>query len=196
MLDVAIQERLARDLQGETRFDSFSCGRYATDASIYQMMPAGVIIPKAPGDIAVALLAARDADIPLTMRGGDDVSFIACGVMVLHALQAAEQLAKEGVEARVINLHTIKPIDRAAIIAAAKETGAIVTAEEHTVVGGLGGAVAEVVVQEHPVPMRFFGVLDRFGTSGDPAELLKAFHLMPEDLVKAAKDVLRLKQPL
>ncbi|NCQ22819.1 MAG: FAD-binding oxidoreductase, partial [Roseovarius sp.] len=70
MLDVAIQERLARDLQGETRFDSFSCGRYATDASIYQMMPAGVIIPKAPGDIAVALLAARDADIPLTMRGG------------------------------------------------------------------------------------------------------------------------------
>ncbi|PIQ84687.1 MAG: transketolase [Candidatus Omnitrophica bacterium CG11_big_fil_rev_8_21_14_0_20_63_9] len=132
----------------------------------------------------------------LTMRGGDDVSFIACGVMVLHALQAAEQLAKEGVEARVINLHTIKPIDRAAIIAAARETGAIVTAEEHTVVGGLGGAVAEVVVQEHPVPMRFVGVLDRFGTSGDPAELLKAFHLMPEDLVKAAKDVLRLKQPL
>jgi len=128
------------------------------------------------------------------MRPGDDMTFIGCGVMVAHALQAADQLAKEGIEARVINLHTIKPLDQATILAAAKETGAIVTAEEHTVLGGLGGAVAEVIVQHHPVPMRFVGVNDQFGTSGDPAELLKVFHLMPEDLVKAAKDVLRLKQ--
>ena len=128
------------------------------------------------------------------MRPGDDMTFIGCGVMVAHALQAADQLAKEGIEARVINLHTIKPLDQATILAAAKETGAIVTAEEHTVLGGLGGAVAEVIVQHHPVPMRFVGVHDQFGTSGDPAELLKVFHLMPEDLVKAAKDVLRLKQ--
>ena len=128
------------------------------------------------------------------MRPGDDMTFIGCGVMVAHALQAADQLAKEGIEARVINLHTIKPLDQATILAAAKETGAIVTAEEHTVLGGLGGAVAEVIVQPHPVPMRFVGVHDQFGTSGDPAELLKVFHLMPEDLVKAAKDVLRLKQ--
>ena len=130
----------------------------------------------------------------VVMRPGDDMTFIGCGVMVAHALQAADQLAKEGIEARVINLHTIKPLDQATILAAAKETGAIVTAEEHTVLGGLGGAVAEVIVQHHPVPMRFVGVHDRFGTSGDPAELLKVFHLMPEDLVKAAKDVLRLKQ--
>ncbi len=129
-----------------------------------------------------------------TLRSGDDVTLIACGVMVHHALQAAEQLAKDDIQARVINLHTIKPIDRQTIVAAARETGAIVTAEEHTVVGGLGGAVAEVVVQEQPVPMRFVGVMDRFGTSGDPAELLKAFHLMPEDVARAAKDVLRLKQ--
>ena len=128
------------------------------------------------------------------MRPGDDVTLIACGIMVAHALQAAGQLAKEGIEARVINLHTIKPIDQATLIAAAKETGAIVTAEEHTVLGGLGGAVAEVLVQHHPVPMRFVGVNDQFGTSGDPAVLLKIFHLMPDDLVKAAKDVLRLKQ--
>lgn len=128
------------------------------------------------------------------LRNGDDVSLIACGTMVGHALQAAEQLAREDIQARVINLHTIKPIDRAKLIAAAKETGAIVTAEEHTVVGGLGSAVAEVLVQTHPVPMRFVGVNDRFGTSGDPAELLKAFHLMPEDIAKAAKDVLRAKQ--
>ena len=128
------------------------------------------------------------------MRPGDDVALVGCGVMVALCLHAAEQLAKEGIEARVINLHTIKPLDQAALLAAAKETGAIVTAEEHTVLGGLGGAVAELLVQAHPVPMRFVGVNDQFGTSGDPAELLKAFHLMPDDIVKAAKDVLRLKQ--
>ena len=128
------------------------------------------------------------------MRPGDDVTIIGCGVMVAHALQAADLLAKEDIRARVINCHTIKPLDRAALVAAAMETGAIVTAEEHTVLGGLGSAVAEVLVQAHPVPMRFVGVQDQFGTSGDPAELLKAFHLMPEDIVTAAKDVLRLKQ--
>ncbi len=128
------------------------------------------------------------------MRDGDEVTLVACGVMVAHALQAAERLAKEGIEARVIDLHTIKPIDRETLITAAKETGAIVTAEEHTVLGGLGSAVAEVLGQTPPVPMRFVGVDDRFGTSGDPADLMKVFHLMPEDLVKAAKDVLHLKQ--
>ena len=94
----------------------------------------------------------------------------------------------------MINLHTIKPLDRQTLVAAAKETGAIVTAEEHTILGGMGSAVAELLVQSHPVPMRFVGVEDRFGTSGDPAALMAAFHLMPEDLVRAAKDVLRLKQ--
>ena len=128
------------------------------------------------------------------MRRGDDVTIAACGVMVGHALQAADQLAREDVQARVLNVHTIKPLDEAALTAAAKETGALVTAEEHTVLGGLGGAIAEVLAQRHPVPMRFVGVHDRFGTSGDPAELLKAFHLMPEDIVKAVKDVLRVKQ--
>jgi transketolase len=128
------------------------------------------------------------------MRRGDDVTIAACGVMVAHALQAAEQLAREDIQARVLNVHTIKPLDEATLTAAAKETGALVTAEEHTVLGGLGGAVAELLVQTHPVPMRFVGVHDRFGTSGDPADLLKVFHLMPEDIVKAVKDVLRLKQ--
>ncbi len=127
------------------------------------------------------------------LRDGGDVSIVACGVMVAQALQAAEQLANEAIEARVINLHTIKPIDRETLVAAAKDTGAIVTAEEHTVLGGLGGAVAEVLVQAAPVPMRFVGVQDRFGTSGTPDELLKAFHLMPEDLVRAVRDVLRAK---
>lgn len=141
----------------------------------------------------------KDADVfrighANTLREGTDVTIIACGVMVTHALQAADLLAKEDVHARVINMHTVKPLDKAAIIKAACDTGAIVTAEEHTVLGGLGGAVAEVVVQEHPVPMQFVGVNDRFGTSGDPAVLLKVFGLMPENIAKAVKDVLRLKQ--
>ena len=130
----------------------------------------------------------------IVMRPGQDVTIVACGVMVAHALQAAEQLAKDEIQARVIDLHTIKPLDRTTLVAAAKETGAVVTAEEHTVLGGLGGAVAELLAQTHPVPMRFVGINDRFGTSGDPADLLKAFHLMPEDIAKAVKDVLRLKQ--
>ncbi len=130
------------------------------------------------------------------MRPGDDVTLVGCGLMVAHALAAAELLAKEDIQARVINLHTIKPVDRATLIAAAKETGAVVTAEEHTVLGGLGSAVAEVLAQAHPVLMRFVGVNDRFGTSGDPAELLKQFHLMPEDIARAARDVLRVKQTL
>lgn len=129
----------------------------------------------------------------ILLRDGDDVTLVACGVLVAHALQAAEWLVKEDIHARVIDLHTIKPIDAPTLIAAAKETGAMVTAEEHTVLGGMGSAVAEVLVQAHPVPMRFVGVQDRFGTSGDPADLLKVFHLMPEDIVHAAKDVLRLK---
>ena len=130
----------------------------------------------------------------VVMRPGDDVTIAACGLMVTHSLQAAERLAKEDIDARVINVHTIKPLDRATLITAAKETGAIVSVEEHTVLGGLGSAIAEVLVQQTPVPMRFVGVEDRFGTSGDPADLLKAFHLMPEDIVKAVKDVIRLKQ--
>ena len=130
----------------------------------------------------------------IRLRPGDDVTLVACGTLVGHALEAAERLAKEDIQARVLNVHTIKPLDTAALVEAARETGAIVTAEEHTVIGGLGGAVAEALAQRHPVPMRFVGVEDRFGTSGDPDALFKAFHLMPEDIVRAAKDVLRLKQ--
>ena len=124
------------------------------------------------------------------LKDGKDVTIIACGVEVSEALLAHEALKKEGISARVINLHTIKPIDRDAIIKAAKETGAIVTAEEHTVVGGMGSAVAEVVIQNHPVPMEFVGVKDRFGESGDPKELFKLFGLTSEDIVKAVKKIM------
>src|SRR3989338_4429878 len=108
-------------------------------------------------------------------RDGNDVAIIACGLMVHEAVVAAEELAKEGISAMVINNHTIKPIDRKTIISAAKKTGAIVTAEEHQVYGGLGSAVSEVLAEHYPVPVRMVGIFDTFGESGAPAELLKKY---------------------
>ncbi len=111
-------------------------------------------------------------------RDGSDVAIIACGLMVWPALQAAEQLQKDhNINACVINNHTIKPIDGVTIDKAARECGCIVTAEEHQVYGGLGSAVAEIVVKNHPVPMEFVGIKDTFGTSGEPEELLEKFDL-------------------
>lgn len=128
------------------------------------------------------------------LRPGKDVTIIACGVMVAEALSAAEQLKTQGIDARVINMHTIKPIDVEAIIKAAKETGAIVTAEEHQIFGGLGSAVAEVVVEECPVPMQIIGVNDSFGESGTPAQLQAHFGLKDTNIVTAVKNVLSRKR--
>jgi transketolase len=125
---------------------------------------------------------------------GRDLTIIACGVMVYEALRARETLAGAGVSARVVNLHTIKPLDRQLIIRCARETGAIITAEEHQVNGGLGGAVAEAVVQEHPVPMELVAVHDRFGQSGKPAELMDAFGLRARDIVAAAEKLIARKR--
>jgi len=127
------------------------------------------------------------------LKEGKDVSIIACGVEVYEALCAHEALKKENISARVINLHTIKPIDKDLIIKAARETGAVVTAEEHTIVGGMGSAVSEVLSQSCPVPMEFIGVKDRFGESGDPKELFKLFGLTAGDIIKAAKKVIARK---
>ena len=124
---------------------------------------------------------------------GNDVTIIATGLMVNEALIAAEQLKSEGINARVINMATIKPIDREAIIAAARETGAIVTAEEHTIIGGLGSAVAEVVCETVPVPVVRVGVNDTFGKSGPAVELLKIFGLSAENIVQKAKEAIALK---
>ena len=129
----------------------------------------------------------------LTMRAGGDVAIVACGVMVYEALVAADELAGEGIDARVINMHTIKPIDEPLLAQAAAECGAIVTAEEHQVNGGLGGAVAEVVVRRHPVPMEFVAVLDRFGQSGKPDELMTKFGLKAPNIVQAVRRVLKRK---
>jgi transketolase len=124
------------------------------------------------------------------LRQGSDVTLAANGTMVAQALRAAELLAREGIEARVLNLSSLRPLDREAIGRAARETGAIVTVEEHSVYGGLGGAVAEVVVSTHPVPMRLLGVPGVFAPTGSPAWLLEYFGLTPEGIVKAAKQLL------
>jgi len=128
------------------------------------------------------------------LREGKDLAIFACGQMVSETLIACDALAKEGVHARVINLHTPKPIDKDVIIAASLETGAIVTAEEHTVMGGFGSAIAEVVSQSCPVPIKMVGVQDRFGLSGEPDELFKHFGLTAGDIVKAAREVLKMKK--
>ncbi len=126
----------------------------------------------------------------VTMKQGNDVTIIACGIMVSKAMEAAELLEKENVSVRVINMHTIKPIDKDAIVKAAKETKAIVTAEEHNVIGGLGSAVSEVVVNTNPVPMRFVGIKDTFGESGTGDELLEKYGLTSKDIVKAVKELI------
>jgi transketolase len=127
------------------------------------------------------------------LREGDAATIIATGVMVEKALVAADLLQDEGLKVRVVNVHTIKPLDEAEIIAAAKETGAIVTAEEHSYMGGLSGAVAEVIVRNHPVPIEFVAVQDRFGQSGSPALLMKEYGLTTEDIVKSVKKVITRK---
>lgn len=128
------------------------------------------------------------------MKEGTDVTIIATGIMVDMALTAAEQLANEGISARVINMHTIKPIDRALVLDAAKETGAIVTAEEHNIIGGLGSAVAEVVSEGCPVPVLRVGVEDVFGRSGTVPALLEAYGLTPANIVAKAKAAVALKR--
>ena len=121
------------------------------------------------------------------LKEGNDVTIIATGIMVEAAIDASNELAKDGINARVINIHTLKPIDKDIIIKAAKETGAIVTAEEHNVIGGLGSAVCEVLSEEYPVPVKRIGVKDTFGESGKPNELLEKYGLTAKDIVEAVK---------
>ena len=130
----------------------------------------------------------------ITLKEGKDVTIFACGVMVVMALDAADELAKENISVKVVNLHTIKPLDKDLIIQSAKETGAVVTAEEHSILGGLGGAVAEVLVENYPVPMIRVGIRDVFGESGQPDELLVKYGLTAKNLAEAAKNVINRKK--
>ena len=123
------------------------------------------------------------------VKDGKDVTVVATGIMVNEAATAAQELSKDGIDVRIIDIHTIKPIDEEIIIKAAKETGAIVTAEEHSVIGGLGSAVSEVVVKNCPVRMEMVGQQDTYGESGKP-ELKKKYKMTAEDIVKAVKKVM------
>ncbi len=124
------------------------------------------------------------------LREGGDVTLVACGTLVERALAAAEQLAAGGIEARVLYMATIRPLDTAAIVAAAAETRGIVTVEEHTVHGGLGGAVAEVVATEHPAPMRLLGVPGVFAPTGSTEALMRRFGLTADGIAGAARGLL------
>jgi len=127
------------------------------------------------------------------LRDGKDVAIIACGIMVPQAIIAADKLAEKGISARVIDMHTIKPLDVDAVKAAAKECGAVVTAEEHSIIGGLGSAVAEVLADDMCVPFERVGIMDRFGQSGKPQALFEAYGLTDKEIIEASERVLARK---
>ena len=129
-----------------------------------------------------------------TFRDGGDVAIVACGILVYTALIAAEELAKDGIQCRVVNNHTIKPMDEPAIVSAAADCGAVVTVEEHQVAGGMGSRVAEILAAKHPVPIEFIGVHDRFGQSGSPQELIEEYGMGSSAIVAAVKRALARKR--
>lgn len=159
-------------------------------------IPGPVFIRGARGEFPVLYDAgyAFQAGRGDALADGDDVTLIACGIMVSEALHAREQLTSEGIRARVVNLSTLKPVDAGLIVRCAKETGAIVTAEEHNVIGGLGSAVAEVLVEQAPVPMKRVGIMDCFARSGQPNELMKMYGLTSEKIAEAAREVIKRKK--
>ena len=124
----------------------------------------------------------------VVLREGKDVTIIATGLPVANCLEAAEKLAAEGIEAKVINIHTIKPLDEELIVAAAKETGKVVTVEEHSIIGGLGGAVCECLSEKAPVPVKRIGINDVFGESGPAVALLEKYGLDAEGIYKQIKE--------
>ncbi|MFQ3620116.1 MAG: transketolase C-terminal domain-containing protein [Spirochaetales bacterium] len=141
-----------------------------------------------------------DAKTPFTigkanlLEKGEDLALLACGAMVGLALEASQKLRKSHVQCRVINVHTLKPLDKTTILKAAKECGAIVTVEEHSVLGGLGAAVAELVTSHFPVPVERVGIQDVFGESGEPEEILSKYGLTTQEVVKACKRALKRKK--
>ncbi len=128
-----------------------------------------------------------------TFRDGVDVAIIVCGILVYNALVAAQELSAAGISCMVVNNHTVKPMDEAAVVAAARACGAVVTVEEHQVQGGMGSRVAEILAAQHPVPMEFVGVRDQFGQSGDPAELIEYYGMGTTAIKQAVRRALKRK---
>jgi transketolase len=130
----------------------------------------------------------------ITLRPGNDVTLICAGLMVSRCLDAAEALTGEGIDARVLEVHTVKPLDAEGVLQAARETGALVTVEEHSIVGGLGGAVAEAVTDAYPVPVKRVGLADRFAETGPYFEMLDRYGMSVEDIAAAARQALAAKK--
>ncbi|UCB46561.1 MAG: transketolase family protein [Spirochaetota bacterium] len=130
----------------------------------------------------------------ITLRKGEDLTILCNGLMVSRTLEAARILEKKGTDTRVLEIHTLKPLDRDSIIKAARETGTLVTVEEHSVIGGLGGAVAEIVAEDHPVPVRRVGILDRFAETGPYDALLDKYGMSVDDIVKASLEAVKMKK--
>jgi len=125
---------------------------------------------------------------------GTDVTIVACGIMVDEAVKAVEELKKKNISAELLNMSTIKPLDKESLLASVQKTGCVVTCEEHSVIGGLGSAVAESLISEFPVPQKFVGIKDCFGQSGDPSVLMDAYEISSPNIVQAAQDVIALKR--
>ncbi|HHT9130257.1 MAG TPA: transketolase family protein [Candidatus Brocadiaceae bacterium] len=128
------------------------------------------------------------------LRMGEDIAIVACGALVANSLIAADMLAKEGIEATVVNMHTIKPLDQETLVNVAMQVKVMVTAEQHVLDGGLGSAVATTLARVYPIPIEMIGIDNRFGQSGEPDILFKEYHLMPEDIALAAKKAITRKK--
>ncbi|MEW6227964.1 MAG: transketolase C-terminal domain-containing protein [Bacillota bacterium] len=167
----------------ETRKAVFAVARY--DGPVYLRLSRAEI----------PIVTAEDTPFELgkatLMKAGGDVTIISTGTMLAAALDAAEALGRDGIGARVLNMHTVKPLDEEAVISAARETGGIVTVEEHNILGGLGGAVAEVLAKMHPAPMEMVGIEDTFAESGEYSDLLEKYRLTAADVCDKVKKVVR-----
>ncbi len=158
----------------------------AIKAVVNHQGPVYVRLGRSPSPVITEETTPFEIGKASVLKEGKDVTIVACGIMVPNALKAAEGLSARGIDAAVINLHTIKPVDRKTLVAYARKTGALVTAEQHVLEGGLGSAVALALARECPVPMEAVGIDNRFGQSGDPEALFKEYHLTAEDILQAA----------
>ncbi|OGF48877.1 MAG: transketolase [Candidatus Firestonebacteria bacterium RIFOXYA2_FULL_40_8] len=166
----------------------------AVKALISDIGPSYMRTGRAPSDIITKESDPFVLGKANVMKDGKDAVIIACGIMVAEALRAAEMLKKEGVNATVLNMHTIKPLDTKAVIEWVKKTGAVVTAEEHQIIGGLGSAVAEALALEFPAPLEMVGVKDSFGESGEPGELMEKYGLTDKHIAEAVRRVIKRKK--
>lgn len=158
------------------------------DGPFYVRLPRGKAPDVHPADWRFAL------GRPTVLRPGEDVTLAACGLMVGVALEAAKQLQEDGISAQVLNVSSLKPLDEEALEQAVRQTGAVVTMEEHSVIGGLGGAVCEALAGRHPLPVVRMGIQDQFGQSGSADELLQHYDLTPEAAQARAKEVVEMKR--